>query len=94
MTNTQGLTCKELVELVTEYCDGTLSPEDRARFDEHIGVCPYCGTYLEQMRQTIGTLGLLTEEQITSEARQELLRAFRDWKQSWQAHFRLPRDGM
>ena len=32
----EQLSCQELVELVTDYLDGALSPRDRARFDAHI----------------------------------------------------------
>lgn len=74
------LTCQELVELVTEYLEGTLSPAERARFEEHLAVCPGCQIYLDQMRQTIRTVGKLTEESISSEAKQDLLQLFRDWK--------------
>ncbi len=77
-----GLTCKELVELVTDYLEGKLPPVDRARFEEHLALCPNCPTYLEQMRLTIRALGMLPEESIAGEARQELLRVFRDWKRS------------
>ena len=76
------MTCQELVELVTQYLDGTLSPMDRARFEEHLAVCPYCRTYLEQMQHTISALGKLTEESIAPQTREELLQLFRDWKQS------------
>jgi anti-sigma factor RsiW len=74
------MTCKELVELVTEYLEGTLPPADRQRFEDHIKDCPYCATYLHQMRQTIRTLGRLTEEDLSEDAKQDLLRIFRDWK--------------
>ena len=40
------LACKELVELVTEYLEGTLPPAERARFDAHLGQCEGCHTYL------------------------------------------------
>jgi hypothetical protein len=43
---TQPLTCQELVELVTEYFEGTLPPVARARFDAHLAACDYCGAYL------------------------------------------------
>jgi anti-sigma factor RsiW len=75
------LACKELVELVTEYLEGTLPPVDRARFDEHLTVCPYCRIYVEQMRQTIQAVGKLTEESIDPQSKEELLKLFRDWKQ-------------
>lgn len=80
MALSDGLSCKELVELVTEYLEGTLSPRDRSRFEEHLAICPGCVTYVEQMRQTISLLGRLTEESVPAAAEQELLRAFRTWK--------------
>ena len=74
------LSCKELVELVTEYLEDTLPPAERARFDAHLGVCDGCHTYLEQMRQTIGALGTLEEETLPEEAKRILLEAYRGWK--------------
>ncbi len=74
------MACKELVELVTEYLDGTLLPVDRQRFEDHLTDCSHCATYLDQMRQTIRTLGRLTEESLPEDAKQDLLRIFRDWK--------------
>jgi anti-sigma factor RsiW len=73
------MTCRELVELVTEYLEGALPARDRARFDRHIAACPYCTNYLDQMRITIRTLGRLEEESISAEAKDALLGAFRDW---------------
>ncbi len=74
------LSCKELVELITEYLEDTLPSVERARFDEHLGTCDGCQTYLEQMRQTIGALGALEEETVPEEAKRILLEAFRGWK--------------
>lgn len=79
--HTSELTCRELVELVTEYLEGTLPDAVRARFDAHLAECPYCQTYLEQMRQTITVLGRLNEDTIDPDVREELLRRFRAWKQ-------------
>ena len=50
------MSCRELVELITDYVDGALSAEDRTRFDAHLAICPSCVTYVEQTRQTIATL--------------------------------------
>jgi anti-sigma factor RsiW len=77
-----NLTCRELVELVTDYFEGALTPQERARFEQHASGCSYCQAYLEQMRQTIRLTGKLTEDQIAPQARDELLRAFRKWKLS------------
>ncbi len=80
--NTAHMTCKELVELVTEYAEGALTPADRARFEEHITICPPCGSHLDQMRRTIDVLGRLPTSSLSAEAEEALLAAFRDWKQS------------
>ena len=72
--------CQELVELITDYLEGALSEVDRLRFEQHLGDCRHCRTYLLQMRQTIQALGKLPEETIPDEVKSELLQAFRDWK--------------
>ena len=74
------LACQELVELVTEYLEGTLPPAERTRFEAHLAACRHCRLYLEQMRQTVRTLGQLPVDSISPAAQQELLQAFRDWK--------------
>ena len=80
MPHSEELTCKELVELVTEYLEESLPPRVRAQFEEHLAVCPGCTTYLEQMRQTIRAMGQLTEASLEPETREKLLALFRNWK--------------
>lgn len=77
--NLREMPCRELVELVTDYLEDRLSPEDRARFEAHLAECDACRLYLEQFRQTIRVLGRLPEESLSSEAREALLTAFRGW---------------
>ena len=74
------MSCRDLVEVITDYLEGTMDPADRLRFDAHLGECPYCVNYLDQMRATISALGQLTEDAIRPEARDELLAAFRGWR--------------
>lgn len=76
------MTCKELVELVTDYLEGTLPAEVRTRMEQHLTRCDGCTHYLEQMRQTIRLTGQLREETLTPVQRDDLLRLFRDWKKS------------
>lgn len=76
----EWLTCRELVELVTDYFDGVLPPDERLRFEEHIAVCPPCQIHLRQMRETVRLLGTLDEENVPAGARDSLLHAFRNWK--------------
>jgi anti-sigma factor RsiW len=76
----EQLSCQELVELVTDYLEGALPAEARARFEDHIGRCGACKIYLEQMRQTIDLVGHLRADQLSPEAEQALLDAFRGWR--------------
>jgi predicted anti-sigma-YlaC factor YlaD len=76
------ITCRELVELVTEYLEGAMEPSERARLDEHLSGCRSCRHYLKQMRGTIKTVGQLREESVTPEAQDALLDVFRAWKQN------------
>jgi predicted anti-sigma-YlaC factor YlaD len=74
------LTCRELVELVSDYLEGALSERDRARFESHIEMCEGCTAYLVQMRMTLRMVGALEPEAVSPEVEQELLAAFRGWK--------------
>jgi len=74
------LTCQELVELVTEYLEGALPPTERARFERHLEGCVDCNHYLDQMQRTIRLTGRLTEASLAPQAKDELLKIFRDWK--------------
>jgi anti-sigma factor RsiW len=76
----EELTCRELVELITDYFEGTLPPDDRARFEEHLQDCDPCSKYVNQMRRTIELAGRLSKETISAEATTELAHAFRAWK--------------
>lgn len=77
---TTYLTCKELVELVTEYLEGALPHVDRTRFEEHIMTCPPCRSHLDQMRRTLAVVGHVPEESVSPDAERSLLEAFRGWK--------------
>ncbi len=74
------LTCKEIVELVTEYLDGAMPAADRGRFEAHLATCEACMTYLEQMKTTIALSGQLREDALGDDAKRDLVEAFRRWK--------------
>ncbi|HEY6029716.1 MAG TPA: zf-HC2 domain-containing protein [Gaiellaceae bacterium] len=77
---TEELTCRELVELVTDYLEGALPPGDAARFERHLAICPGCTTYVEQIRETVRQTGRLREDDLEPAARDALLAQFRNWK--------------
>jgi anti-sigma factor RsiW len=74
------MTCRELVQVITDYLEGTLSRRDTRRFERHLRECDGCTTYVEQMRETIRLAGTLSEDDLAPQARDELLEVFRDWK--------------
>jgi anti-sigma factor RsiW len=76
----EGLSCRELVELVSDYLEGALPPEARSRFEAHISGCGNCAAYVHQMRATLALLGTLPAESLSGEAEDALRAAFRDWK--------------
>jgi anti-sigma factor RsiW len=81
-TDTQQLSCQELVELVTNYLEDALSQEERDEFEHHIEGCTGCHEYVRQMGQTIELTGRLTPADVSPEAEAKLLAAFRDWQAS------------
>ena len=76
------LTCRELVELVTDYLEGALPVNDRLDFERHLVWCSWCRDYVDQMRVTIELTGAPDEAEPASPLREQLLDAFRDWKKT------------
>jgi anti-sigma factor RsiW len=74
------MTCREVVELMTDYLEDALSSADRAKFEEHIAGCDGCSAYLAELRTTRRVLGKLAEEPIPEHVEAELMKAFKDWK--------------
>jgi anti-sigma factor RsiW len=77
--NADEIICIQLVELVTDYLDGVLDPDVRAKFDAHLLECDGCVNYLEQFRSTISTLGRVPSDQLDESFRGRLLDTFRGW---------------
>jgi len=80
LSTVDEITCPELVEVITDYIEGTMPEAERRLFEAHLDECLYCVNYLEQMRQTIAALGELSEESIAPDARDALLETFRGWR--------------
>jgi anti-sigma factor RsiW len=82
MATVDDLTCRELVELVTDYLEGALSLGERRRFERHLGACAVCPRYVEQLRATVRVLGKLSDDDLSASVQSALLEAFRAWKKS------------
>ena len=55
------VTCRQFVELITEYLEGALTGRTLGHVEEHLVMCDWCVTYLEQMQMTVALLGALEE---------------------------------
>jgi anti-sigma factor RsiW len=74
---TDDLACVDVVELLTDYLERALAPEQARRLERHLETCPGCTEYLRQMRAVAGTLGGLDGDTISPEMREALIAAFR-----------------
>jgi anti-sigma factor RsiW len=74
------LVCQEMVELITDYLEGALTPSQRRRFEAHLAGCEHCTEYLRQMRVTIQLTGRLRAEDLTAAMRDEFTELYRRWR--------------
>jgi anti-sigma factor (TIGR02949 family) len=73
--------CQEMTEVVTNYLDDALPPDEQQRFERHLSYCAGCSTYLEQMRETIRQTNLVPrEESLPPALREAIVARFRTWK--------------
>jgi anti-sigma factor RsiW len=73
-------TCRELVELATEYLDLALPEAERQNFEQHLSRCIDCRHYLGQLRRTIASTGSLRDPGVAPEQRAALLGLFQRWR--------------
>jgi predicted anti-sigma-YlaC factor YlaD len=82
MRSPADLTCSEVVEIVNDYLEHALTPEDSARLEQHLVLCEPCVTYVEQSRLTIAALQNLPRAPVSPDAREALMNAFRKLKRT------------
>lgn len=73
--------CIEVVELLTDYLEGSLDPAMQRRVEAHLDLCPPCVDFLEQLRSTIDSLDQLPVETLPTKTVDALENAFRDFHQ-------------
>lgn len=72
------MSCQEFVELVTDYLEGRMTPAELERSAKHLEACHGCHAYVGQMRETVKALRGLIPGEISAEAREGILVAFRE----------------
>ena len=78
MADGTAISCQEVVEVITDYLERRLSPEDVAIFEAHLALCDGCQWYLDQMRITIAAVGRIEDGEVPAELRDTVLAAFRE----------------
>ena len=76
----KDLVCQQVVELVTDYLEGTLSRRERRRFESHLRACPNCTAYLQQIKTTVQLTGTIEWDELTPEAQADLADLYRRWR--------------
>jgi anti-sigma factor RsiW len=74
------MACIDLVELVTDYLEDALDPEQRTTFEAHLRTCEGCRVYVGQISETREHLAHVPPDPaggLPEVTRQELLTAFR-----------------
>ena len=74
------LVCRDAVELVSDYLDGTLSRRDRRRLEKHLAACDACSAYVEQVRATIAASGQVGPEDLPVVVVEGLVNLFRQYR--------------
>lgn len=75
-----SLVCRDAVELVSDYLDGSLGGRDRRRFERHLAECTACTAYLEQMRTTVALTGRVQPDSLPDDVVDGLVDVFRQYR--------------
>lgn len=71
------MTCIESIDRMDAALDGALPEEIRSGFHDHLGECPACRNYFEQLGLTVRALGRLAARPEANPGRAALLELFR-----------------
>jgi anti-sigma factor RsiW len=74
----RDLVCREAVELVTEYLEGSLSRRDRRAFERHLEECDGCEAYVAQVQAVLEATGRVGPEDLDNDTLDGLVQLFRE----------------
>jgi anti-sigma factor RsiW len=69
------LTCKEFLDGLTDYLDGTLEGEIRQHLETHITECPNCWVIVDTTKKTIQIYKGMDPQPISPELHSRLMQA-------------------
>ncbi len=65
-------TCKDIIELLSDYLDGDLPAKTTRAFESHMKGCPPCMDFLDSIRDTRNLASSLRCEAIPEEVKRSL----------------------
>ncbi len=71
------ITCRQLVELVSDYLEQALESGDAELFEQHLVYCAGCEHYVDEMRRTIVLGARLRDDDVPAETLERLQAEFR-----------------
>jgi hypothetical protein len=80
VTRPVDLSCKAVVEMLTDYLEKRLPHEALVRLEQHLVWCVWCDDYLEQLKHTIAISGQLPGQQPSLETVEKMKAMFASWK--------------
>jgi len=66
--------CADGVEMLMDYLEGTLAPEDRDAIESHVSGCPRCVAFVESYRRTPRILRAATAASLPDDLAESLRR--------------------
>ena len=76
---TSDLTCREFVELITDYHESALPTDERIRIEQHLVVCSACTRYEQQLQAAVRLAATLQLDDLGPESRRALLASLDQW---------------
>jgi mycothiol system anti-sigma-R factor len=67
------ITCAEAVERLWSYLDGTLTGDDKASLEQHLGFCRVCCGEVEFAKELRGFLARSAAEELPADVRARLI---------------------
>jgi predicted anti-sigma-YlaC factor YlaD len=56
--------CKECIELLTDYLEGTLDQDTQSRLDDHLATCAPCINFVKTFQRSADMTRLLREQRV------------------------------
>jgi len=72
------ITCRELIDFIADYVDGTLDAAARDDFERHLDICSSCRAYLDSYRKTMALTRALASDEPAADVPDALVRRILD----------------